>query len=388
MTQSNHQQLEHQTGLILSPLENELKDKIIQDTQQPTDHQIVALAKTAIKSSSTIEALRALRDSNPSLLNKLNLKAKEYHINDDDTCVEYWNSIQDVIILNEDDHSLKCLNLGGLMVRIKTMVPFVDTLKKYKTANKLEVMNLGGTDVPLTNLLQAVSIADSENRNEEKNSEESSFIFCSLKSLYISGCGISCQRDGIDNLCSIIKFIPNLTTLDLRYNDLQKPLSRTNNEEDMNKSLKYFLQDIIPQSKIEALHLEGNNLNDGVMRSLSDGLAKTASLKELYLGSNKIEAKGAEFIAKGLKSNQTVEKLYLEGNFIGDRGLEHFCLLLEGKEHKGINMEEDGKEHIAAEDGGNGNVLEKLWVENNGVGKDMMKRLGKALQGSRAVVEL
>ena len=389
MTQSNYQQLEHQTGLILSPVENQVDNNNLQDAQQqPTDHQIEALAKTTIKSNVTIEALRALRDSNPSLLNKLTFKAKENHFNYDDACVEYWNSVQDVISLNEDDHSLKCLNLGGLMVRIKTMIPFVDILKKYNAANKLEVVNLGGTDVLLSNLLQAVRFTDSANKNEEKSSEEESVLFRSLQRLYISGCGISSQHDGIDHLCSIVKSMPNLTTLDLRYNDLQKPLARTNDKEDMNNSLKNFFQDTIPQSKIEALHLEGNNLNDDLMSSLSDALAKTTSLKELYLGSNKIEAKGAELIASGLKSNQTLEKLYLEGNFIGDQGLEHFCLLLEGKQQIGINKEEDGKERITSEDDGNFNVLEKLWVENNGVGKDMMKRFGKALQGGRAVVDL
>ena len=42
--------------------------------------------KWAEKSNVTIEALRALRDSNPSLLNKLTFKAKENHFNYDVDC--------------------------------------------------------------------------------------------------------------------------------------------------------------------------------------------------------------------------------------------------------------------------------------------------------------
>ncbi len=388
MTQRNFQELEHKTGLILTP---PIQNRTNQDDDQSNNNTIEA---TPIKCTATIEALRALRDSNPSLLNKLEIKASEFQIvdSDNDTYLEYWNSIQDVITLHDGDASLKCLNLGGLMVRIKTMTPFMDTLKK-SNMNKLEVLNLGGTDIFLSNLLE--SIEGKRKRPETNENEQSSSmnLFNSLQRLYLSGCGISCQRDGIETLCSILKHMPNLRILDLRYNDLQKTQPQHSvvkqggggggggeekEELDINQPLKRFFENFLSQSNIEVLHLEGNNLGNDVMEALGKALANpNIKMRELYMGSNKIGAKGAELVVNGLKTNQTVEKIYLEGNYIGDEGAGHFCTLLEGKQQKD---DDDGACATT--------VLEKLWVENNGVGKDMMKRLGIALQSSNVVVDL
>ncbi len=404
MAQNNYQELEHQTGLILTPTCRIPQSSLLLEDEK-CENTRTTTTRTPIKNNASIEALRALRDSNPSLSAKLKFKAAELQMDDNDdddhdTCMEYWNSIQEVVTFHEDNHSLKSLNVGGLMVRMKTMCPFIGVLKKSHMIQYLKVLNLGGTDIFLSNLLQALEIPEIPENGEEKHENDDETMMMTkmhLEKLYISGCGISCQRNGIDTLQTILRNIPNLTTLDLRYNDLEKSSPRRQNnhhgdEADINKSLKDLFCNYLPQSNIQVLHLEGNNLgrgndDDDVIAALGNALSQPdIQIRELYLGSNKIQANGAKYIANGLKLNHTVEKIYLEGNFIGDEGVEHFCTLLEGKKQtkkKVIQEEEEeeeegGNDHCTEEE--NLNVLEKLWVENNGVGKDLMKRLGTALQ--------
>ena len=60
-------------------------------------------------------------------------------------------------MLDEIDHSIIGLNLGGLVVRMKTIIPFMDHLKEQSSCH-LRILNLGGTDVPPSNVLQAFTI--------------------------------------------------------------------------------------------------------------------------------------------------------------------------------------------------------------------------------------
>ncbi len=352
---NNYQQREHQTGLILTPLEDQITEEGDFLSKTTTEE------KTPIKNQTTIHALRHLRDSNPSLLNKLT-----YHINgtndENDTFIEYWNSIQEIVSLHDDDHSIIGLNLGGLMVRIKTLVPFIKVLCNNYIYDKLKILNLGGTDIPLSNLLEAFQL------NTDKGS---------IEKLYLSGCSISYQRNGIQDLISIMKTntCSNLTTLDLRYNDLLK----SNQNESEKQDLMSFFRNVLSESKIEILHLEGNNLDDDIMESISYILSNSKyTLKELYLGSNKIQADGARYLAHSLYGNRVLQKLYLECNLIGNAGVEEFCVLLEKTKSKKLYLGEEGKT-CGGDTQSDCIVLNKLWVENNGVGKEMMKRLGEAL---------
>jgi hypothetical protein len=143
----------------------------------------------------------------------------------------------------------------------------------------------------------------------------------------------------------------------------------------------FCTQLVSSQSKIEILHLEGNNINDNIMDALSDGFLSlsSSSIKELYLGSNKIQSRGAKILANKLKGNQMLQKLYIECNFIGDDGVEEFCLLLEeGKQHNVNDSNNDSKSEFNI-------ALEKLWVENSGAGKEMMERLGKSLESESTI---
>ncbi len=393
--------LEHQTGLILTPDGSTTATTTTTTTTTTTATTLIGAggtpsknggAKTHIKSNHTIKALRALRDSNPSLLKKLSHKSQttpqiDNPDNDtNDTCIEYWNSIQEIVHLNEDDHSLKGLDLGGLMVRVKTMMPFFNVLREKSEANgcTLEMLNLGGTDVPLSNLLQSLGAAttcSTDDEAKEADTSSSSLPCISIQKLYLSGCGISFQRNGIQDLISIIKQCPNIETLDLRYNDLKRP---KNSNQQQSDDLESFFRVHLPHSSIEILHLEGNNIDNDIAGAIGDALSNPSSvLKELYLGSNKIQSNGAKSLASGLKSNNSLIKLYIEGNFIGDDGVEEFCVLLEErKKEKRTDMEE--KDNC----GGISVALEKLWVENNGVGKEMMKRLGRALQSDAVIGDI
>ena len=115
--------LEHQSGLIQTPLDGTTTTITGTNTTAITSSNSNS-TKTQIKSNQTIQALRALRDSNPSLSNKLNYhRSKTTNSNtavdaidgdNDDTCIEYWNSIQEIVMLDETDHSITGLNLGAL----------------------------------------------------------------------------------------------------------------------------------------------------------------------------------------------------------------------------------------------------------------------------------
>jgi hypothetical protein len=89
------------------------------------------------------------------------------------------------------NHSVKILNLGGLMVQIKTLIPFMSALMNDATASKnresnLEVLNLGGTDILLSNLLEtltqttatATATSCNSNNDEKKINEHNDNSLC------------------------------------------------------------------------------------------------------------------------------------------------------------------------------------------------------------------
>jgi len=106
------------------------------------------------------------------------------------------------------------------------------------------------------------------------------------------------------------------------------------------------------------LYMEGNPLEDEGAKAMAKSLA---NLKEVYLGQTKIGIEGAKSLASEVLSSESrLQKLFLEGNDLQDEGARAFWELLETKDPSKRK-------------------LERLYVDNNGIHKDNMLRLGKAL---------
>ena len=309
-------QLEHQTGMLSPKSTKKSEEEVSNDS---------------VLSPSVLKVLRKLRDHNPSLQRKL---SHGIATNDDhpDQVLSYWNIYQQMVMMEED--KLIGINLGGLMVRIVDVIPFLRALEDENIA--LRTINFGGTDVGMDNLYQGM-----------KDLPPS--VLASWKKLYLGSCGVGCRK-GTDDLSNVLKFCSNVETLDLRYNDLHG--------QDMER-LSLVLS--LDECKVSILHLEGNILKCAGATAVGGMLSKTTNLKELYLGSNGIGVEGAKNLASGLNDNASVEKLYLEENFIGDEGANAFREVLLGQRERQCK------------------VLEKLYFDNNGMNEDAATKLGRAL---------
>lgn len=325
--------MEYQTGLIFpTPPSNDVEVlKII-----PSDSRTL--------SPRIVEALQALRESNPSFKRKLDHGIVIDPESDDK--LAYWNRMQDVLIVDNSDSSSESeeavkitgLNLGGIMVRIIDCVPFFQCLHDHQIS--IQMVNFGGTDIPMNNLLTGLQK-----------------LTCPIDALFLGGCGIASMK-GVDDLARILE-LPmclGVTKLDLRYNDLSG--------EAMTKLMPTLSSN---DSKLDILHLEGNSLKHDGSKAIGTILSKTKSLRELYLGGNSISADGAKSLAEGLGQNLSVQKLYLEGNAIGDEGADAFRKVL-------IDQTENKSK-----------VLKHLYVENNGMGKEAAMKLGRALNSENLV---
>lgn len=319
-------QLEHQTGLILPKSPTRSNETSITTMETTTmDYKPIA--------SPILQALRSLRDSNPSLDRKLNdhvLDCQRIYTEESnnlpDDSIDYWNKYQQMVVLDQEEFTE--IHLGGLMVRIVDVRPFLETLDENDIS--LCTVDFGGTDIGMDNLLQGM-----------KRSQ-------TWKKLYLGGCGIGSRR-GVDDLAKVISLCPDLHLLDLRYNDLSG--------EDMEKLENVLIKDC----KVSILYLEGNRLTCKGAKAIGRIIANNSHLRELYLGSNVIGTDGARALAKGLEQSSSLEKLYLEGNAIADEGALAFTSVLLGQSRAQTK------------------VLQHLYVDNNGLGQDAATKLGRAL---------
>ena len=63
-------------------------------------------------------------------------------------------------------------------------------------------------------------------------------------------------------------------------------------------------------------------------RKLTNAIAKSKTIKRLWLQYNTISTKGAKYLANALEDNNTLQSLYLSGNNIGDEGAEYIANML------------------------------------------------------------
>ena len=251
----------------------------------------------------------------------------------DDTTTAHWSSMAAF----DDNGVVTGLDLGRM--RLRSLEP--ELLSDL--ASSLVTLNLANTDLPLT--------------------EQARAAICQLGKLEVlclGGNGINDER--IPEVVDIVRRCgKSLTRLDLRYNDLGP------------KGIQTLCRAIVDGQceKLSCLHLEGNKLDDDGCQHIANSLG-TCSISELYLGDNGIGPAGAAHFANALATSATkLEKLFLEGNQIKAEGAEALAKALEG---------------LWAKSGdGAGITLKHLYCDNNGVGKDGMKRLALALRSPTAV---
>ena len=327
-----HQQMEHETGLLLFFDDN--------THYSPTPKFVIAPDSPRLPPS-VLAALRSLRDHNPSLLRKLNHGVDTSSAMDES--LGYWNRYQQIVIMSHDNSELIGVNLGGLMVRLVNCIPFFQTVNEEKILT-LKTINFGGTDVGMDNLCEGLKLLSEE-------------VLGSISELYLGGCGIGCRK-GITYLKEVIGLLSeNMTTLDLRYNDLE--------------GQDWVLLEaaiIASASNLNVLHLEGNYCKSEGAAAIGTILSSpTSNLKELYLGANQIDSMGAKSLADGLRNNTSLEKLYLEGNSIGDEGANALRDVLLDQRSRQCK------------------VLEHLYVDNNGLGKESATSLGRAVNSETMI---
>ena len=250
----------------------------------------------------------------------------------DDTASTHWSSMAAF----DDNGVVTGLDLGGM--RMKSLNP---ALLSDLSAS-LVTLNLANTDLPLT--------------------DEARSAICQLGKLEVLCLGGNGINDAnIDSVADIVKCSESLAKLDLRYNDLGP------------KGIQALCKAIADCQceKLSCIHLEGNKVGDDGCRYLAKVLSKS-NISELYLGDNGIGPAGAAHFADALAKDDTkLEKLFLEGNQIKAQGAEALATALEGL--------------WAKSEGGAGIALKHLYCDNNGVGKEGMKRLALALRSPTAV---
>ena len=227
-------------------------------------------------------------------------------------------SLQEPMVqLDANQRNVVLLNFGSKRLRN------LEDLTAFDHFPHLHTLNLGGTDLPLTDLM---TILDQ--------------VAPSIQYLFLGGNGL--RDPGAIALAPFLPSAVQLIKLDLRYNDIGV------------KGL--FAWRALPAT-LRFLYLEGNHLQDEGAVVLAALLA-ASNVEQVFLGANQIGAAGAKALAQILPRAK-ITKLYLEGNQIGREGAEHFIQVLE---HDRSSIQ-----------------LQHLYVDNNDIGKEASKRLAKAL---------
>uniref|UniRef100_A0A7S2IB54 RNI-like protein n=1 Tax=Helicotheca tamesis TaxID=374047 RepID=A0A7S2IB54_9STRA len=278
--------------------------------------------------TTSLTTLRSIRQYDPYL--QQNLPPTP---NNDTSTTSYQSNTEHVQF--DTSGNITYLNLGGRRLR-KLPSP----ISTFHPLEHLTTLNLGNSDLPPQIQMDILSSLKQHG---------------TLRDLHLSGNGL---RDaGITNLSAVLEDFESLEKLDLRYNDIG-PAGATSLGTILNSS----------KNKLRILHVEGNELGDEGVTSLATVLCTNQTLMELYLGSNSIGPNGATSLSKCIEVNRTLSKLHLEGNCIGPNGAIAFAEVLE---------------RLKVEGGMRG--LEKLYVDNNEMGKDAAKRLAKALNSDTAI---
>jgi Ran GTPase-activating protein (RanGAP) involved in mRNA processing and transport len=289
------------------------------------------MTKNQLFHPNSLEALRILCKADLNIKKKFLGDNDYYEENSNATThncnvseVSFWcpNSLQ----VNEEGH-IVTLDCSGR--RIKKL-----PREAFELLKDLQILNLGGTDVPISQLTSAL---------------EECCLSTQTEKLYLGG---NVLRDsGVQAICSCIQSQSRcpMKLLDLRYNDIGSSGAA---------SIADYL--IKNANNLTHLYLEGNQIGDDGASALAVAIQDPKlPLQELFLGGNQIGPLGASNLAHALVTNTSLQKLYLEGNCIGPEGAAAFTSVLKRM--------------------GTDSHLKHLYVDNNGIGKEETMKLARAL---------
>ena len=274
-------------------------------------------AAFVLQNATSVTAIRTMMDNEPVLAKKWAATSTK-----DSSAL---NLTPDTIQF-DDNGNVIFLNLGGM--RIRSLPP-----NAFASLDKLDTLNLGGTDLPL---------------------DQMKSVLCELVNVdsVLLG-GNSLGPTGAAMVAEIIQMKPSIRHLDMRFNDIG------------DEGMAVVADALARSTSIRFLYLEGNHITNVGCRALAKALLVNSSIEELYLGANDVGPEGAASLAEVILTNTTLNKLYVDGNQIGPKGAAAFSEALESMNGKA--------------------TLKQLYVDNNNLGKEAAKRLAKALNSDTAI---
>jgi Ran GTPase-activating protein (RanGAP) involved in mRNA processing and transport len=227
----------------------------------------------------------------------------------------------------DENGNVVFLNLGGMRLR---SLP----ANAFASLDKLQTLNLGGTDLPLAQLETVLS------------------NLVAIESLLLGGNSLG-PKGAAMVANTVVPTKSTLQHLDLRFNEIG------------DEGVTALANTLAKNTSIKFLYLEGNQITQVGCSALAKALLENSTVEELYLGANDIGPDGAASLAEVISTNTTLRKLFVDGNQLGPQGANAFSEALERL---------DGKA-----------TLTQLYADNNNLGKEAAKRLAKALNSNTVV---
>lgn len=119
---------------------------------------------------------------------------------------------------------------------------------------------------------------------------------------------IGIKMKDCENIADAVRSLQNLKSLSLNGNQLDDDL------------LKIVLSGINSSKSLEKLDFSHNKIADEGARRLAKTIIRCSNVKMVNLCSNQIGYKGSRFLAQALIQSKTIEKMNLSLNFINDNG--------------------------------------------------------------------
>jgi len=178
----------------------------------------------------------------------------------------------------------------------------------------------------------------------------------------------------------------------LNYDELIKQKDvKLSNKGSQDDALDVLYKVIEQSTVLEILWLSYNKLTlaDG---KLASAIAKSKTIKELFLSDNNISDEGTKYLADSLKKNNSLQILYLHNNNIGDDGAKYIAdMLIVNKSLQKIdlsynNVSDKGAEYLV--DALNKSDIRAIYLQHNKIGNQGAEKFADALKSNHSIETL
>ena len=125
----------------------------------------------------------------------------------------------------------------------------------------------------------------------------------------------SIRDEGLTKALQVAQDLLELEELNLGFNSVENPVS-------MQENVAAFIEANTPLKK---LILNNNDIDDGIVKSMCEALAKNTHIEILFLNGNVITFEGLKFICDIFGKNSSLKIVSLCFNFIKEEDLEELC---------------------------------------------------------------